>query len=159
MKTIAATILAILFLISSPVMADWADDFMATADRSGVKSAVKKALKAGVSPGDIINVSKEAGGISPADAIEALYRTGMSGSEVHAAAARAGVSSAEVATVYRQSTLKGNSSRRGGGPPEMIPGVGPPAILPPGGGQRPCSVPPVSPPGFNVRPGGLPPRC
>ena len=150
MKTIAATILAVLFLISSPVMADWADDFMATADRSGTMSAVEEALQAGVSPNDIITVSKGAGGISPAEAIAALYRTGMSGSEVHAAAALAGVGPAEVATGYQQSTL---------GIPETTSGVGPPAILPPGSGQRPCPVAPVGPSGFSVRPGGLLPRC
>jgi hypothetical protein len=99
-------------------------------------------------------VTKEPGGITPAEAIKALYRTGMSGSEVHAAAASAGVSLTEVTAGYQQSVSQGR-----GGPPETSPGVGPPAILPPGGGQRPCPVPPVSPPGFNVRPGGLPPRC
>ncbi len=159
-------------LLSTQAMADWAEDFLATAASSGTEVAVVEALKIGIAPADIITMIQEAGEVEPVTVVKAFYCAGLSGSTVLAATGQAGVPESVVAAGYRQSVrqcgpaaalnpdpfsttqnIASKGSPVGGavGPPGTPPGGGtpPPVILPPvdggGGGTRPPSVSPARP--------------
>lgn len=171
MKKIITAGLLYSLLFSSPVLADWAEDFLATAASSGTEVAVVEALKVGIAPADITAMIKEAGGIEPVTVVKAFYCAGLSGSTVLAATGQAGLPETVVAAGYRQSvrqcspaaalnpdpfsTTQNIASKESPvgervGPPATPPGGGtpPPVILPPvdgGGGTRPPSVSPDHP--------------
>ena len=154
-------------LISSTALADWAEDFTATAAKSGTDLAVTEAFRAGVAPADIVKMTQQTGGVAPAAVVKALYCAGVSGSTVQAAASEAGVSSSDVAAGYKQSVgqcgpaaglnadpfSQTRNVATGGTPVGGTPGsgAGPPPVLPPviDGGGPPPVVPPVSVDRFN----------
>ncbi len=174
MKKILA--IGCLLLLSSPVFADWAEDFTATVAQSGTDVAVVETLKVGVPPLDIVKLTQQTGEVAPAEVVKAFYCAGLSGTLVNSVADQAGVSSVDVAAGFRQSLVQcgpaaglnadpfsrttnvavGNTPIGGtpvGGTPGGGPGrgAGPPAVLPPviDGGGPPPVLPPVSPDRFN----------
>ena len=160
-----------LTLLGTPVLADWAEDFMATFAGKGVDPAVEEAFKAGVAPLDILTMTQQTGGVESAAVVKALYCAGVSGTTVLAVASEAGVSSSDVAAGYKQSigqcgpaaalnpdpfsntqniAAKGSPVGERIGSPGTPPGGNgqPPVILPPvdgGGNTRPPSVSPDHP--------------
>jgi hypothetical protein len=101
-KTASAVLLVVLFL-SSPVLADWAENFLATAAKNGIDPAVEEAFSAGVSPYDIVTMTRRAGDIEPAAVIKALYCAGVSGSAVQSVARATGIDNAAVAAGFKES--------------------------------------------------------
>ena len=164
-----------LALFSTPVLADWAEDFAVNAADNGTEFAVAEALKVGVAPEDIMALIQQSGTVQvePVGVIKALYCYGVSGPVVNAAAVNTGVPTSTVATGFQQAVQQcgpagglkpdpfsrtaevagGVTTFRGPGrppgtpvgPPPGLP-PGPPAVLPPGGGPPPVIPPPIASP-------------
>lgn len=142
MKTIFLTVVLSL-LLGSTALADWAEDFTATAAKSGTDLAVVEALKVGVSPVDIVKLTQQAEGFAPAAVMKALYCADLNGSLVQSVASEAGVSSSDVAAGYKQSVGQcGPAAGLNADPFSQTRNVATGGTPVSGGGQPPAVIPP-----------------